>query len=274
MIQPENTQTRKDEVRFRTSDMRRALGKYLASRVTRSWKDDFIDESTGEIVTIDRTEILFEGGQLITQDLAARITFSINAGEITDVEVSNQNRAAKYYTSGRLMPYKLTASIQGGRKTFLLQAQSVESAIEVAKDFIELNYEGAFTISKVENLKGCIIINNPLRKLNDEEKDGDARQPNEEKDHKVAESYYNITGGALLFDDFEDKNDSIDYKFIIRTDDVDTGTNIAKAWLRKKYNKELEDGTLKDIIVSSATPFPISAVIPSEFCMSYKEIEQ
>lgn len=31
MIQPDNAQTRKDEVRFRTSDIRRMVGKYLAS---------------------------------------------------------------------------------------------------------------------------------------------------------------------------------------------------------------------------------------------------
>lgn len=52
MIQPENTQTRKDEVRFRTSDIRRIVGKFLASNVLKTWNEDFIDESTGEVVTI------------------------------------------------------------------------------------------------------------------------------------------------------------------------------------------------------------------------------
>lgn len=62
MIQPENTQTRKDEVRFRTSDIRRIVrrivGKFLASNVLKTWNEDFIDESTGEVVTIERNEIL------------------------------------------------------------------------------------------------------------------------------------------------------------------------------------------------------------------------
>lgn len=84
MIQPENTQTRKDEVRFRTSDIRRIVGKFLASNVLKTWNEDFIDESTGEVVTIERNEILFERGSYIDDDLAQQINFSIQAEEIKD----------------------------------------------------------------------------------------------------------------------------------------------------------------------------------------------
>ena len=94
MIQPGNTQTRKDEVRFRTSDIRRIVGKFLASNVLKTWNEDFIDESTGEVVTIERNEILFERGSYIDDDLAQQINFSIQAEEIKDVEVSNQRRLA------------------------------------------------------------------------------------------------------------------------------------------------------------------------------------
>lgn len=37
MKQNEKIQTRKDEVRFKTSDIRRIIGKYLATNVLRTW---------------------------------------------------------------------------------------------------------------------------------------------------------------------------------------------------------------------------------------------
>lgn len=271
--------TRKDEITYRTDDMQRAYGKYLAERVCKHWDEDFLDESTGEVVTIQRTEILFERGQMIDQDLVAKLRFSISAGEIKDILVSNQNRAARYNNSEFLLPFKVTATFfVGSRQTFLLQAQSASIAIEVAKDFIELNYEGIFAITKVEYLKECVILNQPLRKLTKSDMENfDANEniqadkdTDKEKESKATANYYSVTG-VVIIGDIDEKGDEREYKFIIRTDDVDTGVDIAKAWLRAKYNTEQKLGTVRDIIVSSATPFPINAVIPTEFCQAYKE---
>ena len=44
MKQNEKIQTRKDEVRFKTSDIRRIIGKYLAANVLRTWNEDFVDD--------------------------------------------------------------------------------------------------------------------------------------------------------------------------------------------------------------------------------------
>lgn len=60
MKQNEKIQTRKDEVRFKTSDIRRIIGKYLAANVLRTWNEDFVDDDTGEVVTIERNEILLD----------------------------------------------------------------------------------------------------------------------------------------------------------------------------------------------------------------------
>lgn len=43
----ERTETRKDEIRYRTDDQRRMVGKFLASRVVKTWKEDFADQDTG-----------------------------------------------------------------------------------------------------------------------------------------------------------------------------------------------------------------------------------
>lgn len=87
-------ETRKTEIRYVTSDPKKMLNMYLAKRVLKTWEESFIDEDTGETVTVERNEILFDRGTLIDQDTLAKIRFSMEADGIKEVEVSNQNRLA------------------------------------------------------------------------------------------------------------------------------------------------------------------------------------
>lgn len=82
-------ETRKTEIRYVTSDPKKMLNMYLAKRVLKTWEESFIDEDTGETVTIERNEILFDRGTLIDQDTLAKIRFSMEADGIKEVEVSN-----------------------------------------------------------------------------------------------------------------------------------------------------------------------------------------
>lgn len=50
--------TRYDEIRLRTLDPEIMLGKYLVEPAKRGYNEDFVDESTGEIATVERTEII------------------------------------------------------------------------------------------------------------------------------------------------------------------------------------------------------------------------
>ena len=49
-----------DEINATAKDLKKALGRKLAARVLRSWTEDFVDEDTGEVVTIERNEIILE----------------------------------------------------------------------------------------------------------------------------------------------------------------------------------------------------------------------
>lgn len=70
-------ETRKTEQRYITSDPQKMLNMYLAKRVLKTWTEDFIDEDTQEVVSIERNEVLFERGTLIDQDILAKIRFSM-----------------------------------------------------------------------------------------------------------------------------------------------------------------------------------------------------
>ena len=48
--------------------MKAALGRKLAARVLKSWNEDFVDEDTGEVVSIERNEVIMERETELTED--------------------------------------------------------------------------------------------------------------------------------------------------------------------------------------------------------------
>ncbi|MFK7810157.1 MAG: DNA-directed RNA polymerase subunit beta [Saprospiraceae bacterium] len=49
-----------EEIPAKQKDLSKAIGRKLAARVLRKWTEDFVDEDTGEVVTIERNEIILE----------------------------------------------------------------------------------------------------------------------------------------------------------------------------------------------------------------------
>ena len=48
------------EVKVSKATLKKAVGSKLAARVVRTWIEDFVDEDTGEVVSIERTEVIIE----------------------------------------------------------------------------------------------------------------------------------------------------------------------------------------------------------------------
>ena len=49
-----------EEVKVSKAGLKRVVGRKLAARVLRSWIEDFVDEDTGEVVSIERTEVIID----------------------------------------------------------------------------------------------------------------------------------------------------------------------------------------------------------------------
>ncbi len=49
-----------DEVKVNKANLKKAVGKKLAARVLKTWTEDFVDEDTGEVVSIERNEIIID----------------------------------------------------------------------------------------------------------------------------------------------------------------------------------------------------------------------
>ncbi|HHT23637.1 MAG TPA: DNA-directed RNA polymerase subunit beta [Bacteroidales bacterium] len=49
-----------EEVKVNKTNLKKAVGKKLAARVLKSWVEDFVDEDTGEVVSLERNEIIID----------------------------------------------------------------------------------------------------------------------------------------------------------------------------------------------------------------------
>ena len=57
-----------EEVKVNKKNLKEAIGKKLAARVLKSWNEDFVDEDTGEVVSIERNEVIMERETEITEE--------------------------------------------------------------------------------------------------------------------------------------------------------------------------------------------------------------
>ncbi len=62
-----------EEVPVNAESLRNCVGRTLAARVLRTWGEDFVDEDTGEVVSIERNEVVVEREAVLTEDDIERI---------------------------------------------------------------------------------------------------------------------------------------------------------------------------------------------------------
>jgi DNA-directed RNA polymerase subunit beta len=62
-----------DEVPGDKKQLEKCLGRRLAARVLRSWVEDFVDEDTGEVVSIERNEVVLERDYVLDEEAVEMI---------------------------------------------------------------------------------------------------------------------------------------------------------------------------------------------------------
>src|SRR5258707_5287630 len=62
-----------EEISAKRDSLRKHLGRKLAARVLRSWTEDFVDEDTGEVVTIERNEVVLDRDSTLDEDSLALV---------------------------------------------------------------------------------------------------------------------------------------------------------------------------------------------------------
>ncbi|WP_430813650.1 DNA-directed RNA polymerase subunit beta [Carboxylicivirga sp. RSCT41] len=57
-----------DEIKVNKASLKKVVGRKLAARVLKSWIEDFVDEDTGEVVSIERNEVIIDRETIITDE--------------------------------------------------------------------------------------------------------------------------------------------------------------------------------------------------------------
>ena len=82
-----------EEVKVSKAGLKKVLGRKLAARVLKTWHEDFVDEDTGEVVSIERNEIIFDRDTILEKEHIDEI---IEAGAKTVLLHKEDNDTADY----------------------------------------------------------------------------------------------------------------------------------------------------------------------------------
>ncbi len=88
-----------EEIKVTKTGLKKFIGRKLAARVIKSWFEDFVDEDTGEVVSIERNEVIIDREVIIDEEVIEQI---LDSGEKTILlhrkDVSQTDYAIIYNT--------------------------------------------------------------------------------------------------------------------------------------------------------------------------------
>lgn len=82
-----------EEIKVSKTGLKKALGRTLAARVLNTWHEDFVDEDTGEVVSIERNEIILDRETVLEESHIEEI---IESGVKTILLHKEDNSSADY----------------------------------------------------------------------------------------------------------------------------------------------------------------------------------
>ncbi|HQP80775.1 MAG TPA: DNA-directed RNA polymerase subunit beta, partial [Paludibacteraceae bacterium] len=88
-----------EEVKVNKTNLRKMIGRKLAVRVLKTWMEDFVDEDTGEVVTVERTKVLVDRETIIEKDHIDDIIESGNQTILLHKEDQNMSDYAIIYNT-------------------------------------------------------------------------------------------------------------------------------------------------------------------------------
>jgi DNA-directed RNA polymerase subunit beta len=82
-----------EEVKCTQENLSNMVGRTLAGNVLKAWTEDFVDEDTGEVVTIERNEVILERETVLTEEMCETI---FESGVKTILLHKDENNEAEY----------------------------------------------------------------------------------------------------------------------------------------------------------------------------------
>lgn len=228
--------------------------RYAAQRINRQWTEDFVDEDTGQIISMDRYELVFDKGYQFNDEDFSSLLFYFQTEDVKEAWLSNQQRCATLVGNRGFGLWVVKADGGKVKPKLMLRATNAMSAYECAKDYIELNYRGDFFIKSIKTYGESIVIE-PLPDTDDK---------------NIARCWYTV--GILI--DIEHDTDDIEtfgpLTYVAYAETVESAKVIIENYIAKK---RAESGAVEkySVKMSSATTISADTIIPMEFCMAYKK---
>lgn len=82
-----------EEVKANKTQLKKAIGRKLSARVLKTWVEDFVDEETGEVISITRNEVLLERDHVLQEE---DIDTILESGQKTVILLTEEHNAAEY----------------------------------------------------------------------------------------------------------------------------------------------------------------------------------
>ncbi|MDC6406893.1 MULTISPECIES: DNA-directed RNA polymerase subunit beta [Maribacter] len=82
-----------EEVKVSNAGLKKVLGRKLAARVLNTWHEDFVDEDTGEVVSIERNEIILDRDTVLEKEHIAEIL----EADVKTILLHKENNAQSDY---------------------------------------------------------------------------------------------------------------------------------------------------------------------------------
>lgn len=228
--------------------------RYTAEPVVRKYTEDTIDEATGEVVTIEHYEPIYQRGIELSPDNFSEILFYLQSDVIQEVRLSNVQRLGTIVSGMRFRLW--TVKVDGQRKLkMLLRADNALLAYEVAKDYIELNYVCTFSIEGIKTFADCIVI--------EPEKDEGKRNISAER------RWYKVDTEALQQDPGAEPVHLSSAQFVVFAENVESAKVIIDRYIAEWNAKN--ERNINNVVTrtNAASVISCDVVVPAEFCMAY-----
>lgn len=288
-------ETRNNEIRLITSEPGQMLWKYTVKPVLKTWKEDFEDKDTKEIVTIERSMVLLDRGVLIDHDVLQSIRFWQEEGSVTEIEVSDQRRMGFEFKNEYMSPYKAAVKTREKKLSLLLYATSLPKAAEVITDYMELNLAEGFSVTDIRELDSCVILVDVMKQLTQkdigkyvgymegqeiDEKNEDSEEEKEPdyKEETLKLKFYQINAKIQLVKEGEDEQEQSG-TFIVQTFSAMRANLIINKFLEDRQEERIREAKERNIdmprkmifsYIEESKILSVGRFIPKEFSEAYK----
>lgn len=267
--------TRFEEFIIPTSDPKEMVGKYLAADAKREWTEDFLDETTGEVVQVTRYELILKKGEFLSAENIASLSFCLQTGDLKSVSVSNIKRSGDCIEVGKDTIWSV-AVVGGGntkKRKYILFAQCLDQALKIARDYLEQTLEGSFNIVAAKSYQSCIII--PEDSLKKVVKDSEGNIVENESAAVQSPEFYSIHSAIKT------KEGTRDYIWLLMATSVDDAKTRIHKYVDAQIQKKVESGESDgeswegyEITILSGAGVSVNSVIPREFSEAYFQWEE